>query len=100
MRRHRFYRELSSWYIDLPDYLAKGGSKGDLAMVAGADTMLDIVAGSANEVTLLIDEEAFAGADELVRTEVCEPSIGGAYYYMKSFEGNEVLQRMWLFAVT
>lgn len=45
MKVHRFVREDNSWYIDLPEYIEQGGSKGDLEMVSGADTMLDIIAG-------------------------------------------------------
>lgn len=44
MVQYKFLREGSAWYIDLPQYLEQGGTKGDLAMVAGADTMLDIMA--------------------------------------------------------
>ncbi|HEV7330993.1 MAG TPA: DUF6717 family protein [Flavisolibacter sp.] len=100
MKQHRFYREGGGWYIDLPEYLEDGGSKGDLAMVAGADTMLDIVAGTNKDVTLQMDVQPFEGGDELRLTQLCEPSMGGGYYYMKSFEGNEVAQSMWLCDVT
>jgi hypothetical protein len=66
MTQHRFIKEGSSWYIDLPEYLEQGGSKDDLQMISGADTMLDIIAGDADEVTLQMDTEPFRGADELV----------------------------------
>jgi len=59
MKQHRFVHEESGWYIDLPEYLEQGGSKGDLQMVSGADTMLDIIAGKENQVTLEIDNLAF-----------------------------------------
>lgn len=100
MKQHRFYREGGGWYIDLPEYLESGGSKGDLAMVAGADTMLDIVAGKNKDVTLQMAVQPFEGADELVLTQLCEPSMGGGYYFMKNFEGKEVAQSMWLCDVT
>ena len=100
MKQHRFYREYGGWYIDLPEYLVQGGSKGDLAMVAGADTMLDIVAGNEASVTLQIDTEPFEGSDELLLTQLCDPVMGGGYYHMKSFEGKDVNQNMWLCAVT
>lgn len=29
MKQHRFLKEGSEWYIDLPEYLEQGGSKGD-----------------------------------------------------------------------
>ena len=100
MKQHRFYREGSGWFIDLPEYLEKGGSKGDLAMVAGADTMLDVVAGDDASVTLQIDTEPFPNADELVLTQLCDPVLGGGYYLMREFEGKAVNQNMWLCAVT
>lgn len=100
MTQHRFYRENGGWYIDLPAYLEGGGSKSDLAMVAGADTMLDIVAGDNKDVTLQIDVHPFEGADELLLTQLCDPSMGGGYYLMKQFEGKEVAQSMWLCGVT
>ena len=100
MKQHRFVRESGGWYIDLPEYLAQGGSKGDLAMVSGADTMLDIISGKDNELTLQIDTEPFSGADELLLTELCDPLLGGGYYQMKQFEGKAVNQDMWLCEVT
>lgn len=100
MQQHRFIREGSGWYIDLPAYLEQGGSKGDLQMVAGADTMLDIIAGRDSEVNLQIDTQPFDGADELILTERCDPILGGGYYYMHSFEGKEVSKNTWLCEVT
>jgi hypothetical protein len=100
MKQHRFVRENGGWYIDLPEYLAQGGSKADLAMVAGADTMLDLIAGEHNEVTLQIDTRPFDGADELQLTQLCDPVLGGGYYFMHSFEGKQVSQNMWLCDVT
>jgi len=100
MKQHRFAREGGGWYIDLPEYLEQGGSKGDLAMVSGADTMLDIIADADNEVTLQIDIMPFEGSDELVLTELCDPVLGGGYYFMKKFEAKEVNQDIWLCEVT
>ena len=101
MQTHRFYKnEFGSWYIDLPAYLEKGGSQGDLAMVAGADTMLDIAANGDQEVVLTMDTQPFGGADELVRTRICDPAVGGGDYFMQHFEGREVNQPMWLCGVT
>jgi hypothetical protein len=100
MKQHRFYKEYSTWYIDLPEYLAQGGSQGDLAMVSGADTMLETVSGSAGKVTLQIDTTPFEGSDELMLTELCDPVMGGGWYLVKEFEGKAVNQQMWLCAVT
>ena len=38
---YEFYKENNLWYIDFPEYIKKGGSKSDLLMVRGADTMLE-----------------------------------------------------------
>lgn len=101
MQTHKFYKEnFGSWYIDLPLYLEQGGSKGDLAMVAGADTMLDVIAEGRDRVIVSMDTQPFANADELVLLRLCEPSMGGGYYLMQSFEGRLINQEMWLCGVT
>jgi hypothetical protein len=100
MKQHRFVREGMEWYIDLPEYLAQGGDKADLQIISSADTMLDIIAGEKNEVTLQINTEPFEGADELLLTELCDPILGGGYYHMKQFENKAVNKDLWLCDVT
>jgi 2C-methyl-D-erythritol 2,4-cyclodiphosphate synthase len=101
MQTHKFYKEdYGGWYIDLPQYLEAGGSKADLAMVAGADTMLDIVAEGNNRVAITMATEPFEGADKVQLLKLCEPSVGGGYYLMSVFEGRAVNQEMWLCGVT
>lgn len=100
METHRFIREESGWYIHLPAYLEQGGSKGDLAMVAGADTMLDIMAEGKNEVTIQLDTTPFKDADVLELVEVCSPAMGGGYYVLHTYNGKQIEHRMWLCAVT
>ncbi|RYY28905.1 MAG: hypothetical protein EOO04_07900 [Chitinophagaceae bacterium] len=100
MHTYKFVREGSGWYIDLPDFLENGlGTKADLAMVAGADTMLDHVAGNADAVALTLSLTPFADADRLSLQELCGPGEGG-YYLLDVFEGAALGQRMWLCAVT
>jgi hypothetical protein len=53
MQTHTFLKEDDQWFIDLPEYIANGGSKADLRMIAGADTMLDIMTGAGGRVTSL-----------------------------------------------
>jgi hypothetical protein len=100
MQSHKFIKTGLEWFIDLPEYLAQGGTKGDLQMVEGADKMLDMMAGNANNITLNIAKEPFDNADLLVLTEKCDPYIGGGYYLMKFHEGIEVNKTMWLCQVT
>ena len=63
MKPFRFYKETSNrWYIDLPDWT---GSKDDLEMVAGADAMLEYMAEGKSEVSVIVSETDFKGADVL-----------------------------------
>jgi hypothetical protein len=100
MKTYCFKRSGADWYIDLPEYIEQGGSKGDLQMVDGADKMLDMMAGNENKVLLTISTLVFDGADELTLTERCDPIIGGGYYLMKQYEGQEINRSMWLCQVT
>ena len=83
MQTHIFNKEEGSWFIDLPEYIEQGGSKADLIMVEGADTMLDIIANGNDTITVSIDEEPFSEADELELLELCDPIVGGGYYLMR-----------------
>lgn len=71
--KHTFNKEQGTWYIDLPEYLEAGlGEKGNLMMVAGADTMLDILCniyGKRGSITLQIDTESFDGGVILLEKE-------------------------------
>lgn len=70
---HKFYKDNEGWFIDLPEFLEAGlGTKGNLAMVLGADTFLDRLTSlfsttggyhKDNEVTLQLDENEFDGYD-------------------------------------
>ena len=100
MNRYRFIKTGQDWYIDLPEFLEQGGSVDDLKMVAGADTMLNMMAESESTVVLHIAKEKFDGADTLRLTEKCDPYIGGGYYIMKQYEGQEINKTMWLCQVT
>jgi hypothetical protein len=100
MKTYRFIKSGADWYIDLPEFIEQGGSMDDLQMVEGADKMLDMMAENTTAVELNIDEKPFEGADELTLTERCDPYIGGGYYLMKKYEGQEVNRTMWLCQVT
>jgi hypothetical protein len=96
----RFVREGSEWYIDLPGYVGVLGSKADLQMVSGADTMLDRIAGKNSEVTLQMETYPFAGSDEVSLLRRCDPSVGGGEYILHTFEKKTFNQEMWLCGVT
>lgn len=69
-------------------------------MVDGADTMLEMMAGNESSVTLTISEQYFEGAELVTLTEKCDPYIGGGYYVMKHYEGQDINKTMWLCQVT
>ena len=101
MKAYNFYKEpYGGWYIDLPEYLKQGGNKGDLAMVAGADTMLDFLAAGADKVSLILDLHPFPGSDELTLVQKRDLLTGGGDYMLRTFEGLELNHAMWLCDVT
>lgn len=100
MHVHTFIRETNGWYIELPEYITSGGIKEDLAMVDGADTMLDIIAAEEDAVVLAFDDTYFEGSDKLILLEKCDPYIGGGNYLMERWEGRICNQHLWLCAVT
>jgi hypothetical protein len=100
MKPYKFIKTGQEWYIDLPEYIEQGGSIGDLQMVDGADKMLDMMAENNNSIILYISKDKFEGADILTLTEKCDAYIGGGYYIMKQYEGQEVNRTMWLCQVT
>ena len=94
-----FLKEPTGWYIDLPEYLASGGRKSDLAMIAGADTMLDMMAAN-NRVLLKMGIKPFSGADLIEMIRYSDPDKGGGDYVLRTFEGREINHEMWLCEVT
>ena len=100
MKIYNFTKSGNDWYIELPEFIEKGGSIGDLQMVDGADKMLDIISENKETVSVFLSEEKFDGADVIYLLEICEPFIGGRNYILKHFEGKEINQKMWLCQVT
>ena len=99
MTTYRFYKNETGWFVDLPEYIEKGGTIDNLEMVEGADTMLDIIGEGKKEVTLSIATEKFQNSDQLELKEKADQLKGGAYYFMKAFEGKEINLTMWLCGV-
>ncbi len=98
MERLKFYKETDNrWYVDLPNWT---GTKAELEMVAGADTMLDYMAEDTNEVTLCISEEPFEGSDELAFLNNADDIGEGAYYKLSIYKGIDINLKMWLCNVT
>jgi hypothetical protein len=112
----RFYKENGMWYIDLPEYLEAGlGTKNNLLMVAGADTLLDILSNNGTEITIEFGDERFDGCNvqldfnEMGKDQALLDAIGhapvdyGAYYsaYNTQWLGYEFkISSVWLCPVT
>ena len=109
----RFYKENSIWYIDLPEFLSEGmGSKANLMMVDGADTLLDILSNNGSEVTLEFDKTAFPGLttrleldrsgknQELLDLLGHAPVDNGAYYNTIIINDDKIKLSVWLCPVT
>ncbi len=98
MRSFRFYKESDNrWYVDLPEWT---GSKEELELVAGADTMLEYMAQGENEVRLILSEEKFDNADTLDFIRLATEIENGAFYKMEKYRGIELNLELWLCDVT
>ena len=112
----KFYQEEDGrWYIDLPEYIESGiGTKSNLEMVAGADTLLSKLAEGKSEITLKFTDELFNGHDvHLIRSsdygyklediDDIEFNAGGTYHYYdkrKWYELKPNVNSVWLCPVT
>lgn len=102
MEEYRFYKDSQGWFIDLPSF---PGPKAALAMVAGADTFLDLLAQGESEVILILSTTKIEGYEELHRTlihglNISDRGLGGADYLIKTYKGQEYNHPMWLCPVT
>jgi hypothetical protein len=110
---HRFYKENRMWYIDLPQFLEQGlGTKSNLLMVGGADTLLDKLSNNTDEVTLQISELPFVGwttwlrklkngKDDTYLKEVGHAPVNdGAYYNAVVIDNVKTNHEVWLCPVT
>ena len=89
----KFNKEADRWYIDLPDWT---GTKGELEMVAGADTLLDFLdLDKDNVVNLTVSTKKFQGAS--IKLSKLLNCFGGTTYLTRSSNFNKPV---WLCAVT
>lgn len=97
IREFKFYKDEGGWFADLPGW---EGTKADLAMVSGADTMLDIISQGENDIMVLLSTEEFDGSNRLKFLRE-SPEIGeGSWYLMKTYKGIEYNLELWLCNVT
>lgn len=92
-----FYKDPDTrWYVDLPDWT---GTKADLEMVMGADTMLEYMSEGEDKVRTSITLEESPGYDKLTLVEET-PDAGGGYYLLDYYRGHNINLKMWLCDVT
>ncbi len=100
MKTVLFYKEINTnrWYIELPEW---NGPKSDLEMVAGADTMLDLMSDGGYEVLMNISETEFENSNKLDIIRLTTDDIGeGALYKIEKYMGIEFNLEVWLCDVT
>ena len=93
IRNLRFYRDDGLWYVDLPEW---EGDRDELLMVAGADTMLEVLGGGKSEVSAITGDEPFKDAFILHLIEYHEEDNSGTYWV----EVNDIGMPVWLCHVT
>lgn len=74
-----FYKEIDKWYVSLNDWT---GSKDDLEMVLGADTMLDILSQGKDSVEVCLSTNTFDNYKYIL--ERTNNYDGGYWYDLKS----------------
>lgn len=90
-----FYKENNQWFVDLPNW---EGSKADLQMVLGADTMLDTLSNNSDSVDLELSTIFEGETSDLVLRRINKlPALlgGGANY-----KSNKADYNIWLCDVT
>lgn len=101
MRQYRFYKDELGWFIDLKWFPF---NRAYLAMVAGADTLLDVLAEGKNEITLKIDTAPIPYSNGHLEKHVGLGLSKGAFYfsregYLKEHDVSSV-ESVWLCPVT
>jgi hypothetical protein len=97
IRQFKFYKDEGTWYVDLPEW---EGTRADLAMVSGADTMLDIISQGENDIKVLLSTEDFDGSNKLEFLRDASEIGEGSWYLMKTYKGIEYNLELWLCNVT
>lgn len=105
MRTNRFYKKEGTWFIDLKFWPL---SKSHLAMVFGADKLLDKLSEGKDEVTIQYSKRGIIGFDGILQRDYILDGdyMNGAVYDLKymnidgySCDGNKK-NNIWLCAVT
>lgn len=90
---HRFYKDDDGWFIDLPNWI---GTKGQLAMVEGADLFLDNISDHQSETHVEMSLQPMVG-DYYELSKQTDLYDGAWYSYIND---NDEVDAMWLCGVT
>jgi hypothetical protein len=100
-----FIKEDELWYVDLPEFIEMGvGTKGNLLMVAGADTFLEKYSNGKSRLTVTVSNDRFAddnrilanysvGVNKEMLKEYNHPEVEHGGYYVTLDEEKHL---MWL----
>jgi len=93
MKSYLFNKESDyRWFVEIPEW---EGSKEELEMVMGADTMLDLLSEGEDSIRLSLSDERFKGYDYELTFK--EEAYDGANYHLK---GKNIEFEVWLCSVT
>ncbi len=85
MKNLKFYKEKDGrWYVDLPEWT---GSKADLEMVCGADTLLDKLSKEGNRVVCQVSVIPVENFELLQFIREADEWQNGAFYRLGSIFG-------------
>lgn len=100
MRQYRFYKNELGWFIDIKYFPF---NKAYLAMIAGADDLLDLLAEGKNEITLKISTSPIPYSDGMLERHVKLGLFQGAFYFSREGymnRGTSAIESVWLCPVT
>lgn len=89
-------KENGVWMIQLPEYTENEGSKKDLQLEDDVREILETLAEGKSEISVKACVNPFEGCDYLLLDELATPSVGGAYYTIKTLQGKPMNKRIWL----
>ena len=96
MNSYTFVRKDGKWQLQTSNHTYKEGSDSYVELAEGANTMLNLVAGGQDEVSILMQKEPFANANVLELQQSCEPFLSGGYYLLHEYNGKVIDYPMWL----
>jgi hypothetical protein len=100
-RKIGFYKKNDSWYADLPEFIAIGGTEAECQMVRGADTLLDQLVYNAltNNINYLVLE--ISDEEDLGNTMIqVQKDNFGSVYIVKEYDKTKINHLLWLCPVT